>query len=170
MKPLLSIVIANYNYGRFLDEAIQSVIAQNMGNQVELIICDAVSTDSSVDIIKKYGKTIEGFANNLIPKSNPTAVDPEPRRYKVQWKRDEWKQYPLFIFGPCIMGVVETMLPGLYAHKQIRSTDVKPKTATATKSTTTSADTKSSAKTTDTKTTTQTDKSTKTKKQTKKAK
>lgn len=124
----------------------------------------------SVDIIKKYGKTIEGFANNLVPKSNPTAVDPEPRRYKVQWKRDEWKQYPLFIFGPCIMGVVETMLPGLYAHKQIRSTDVKPKTSTATKSTTTSADTKSSAKTTDTKTTTQTDKSTKTKKQTKKAK
>ena len=31
-KPLLSIVIANYNYGRFLDEAIQSVIAQDMGD------------------------------------------------------------------------------------------------------------------------------------------
>ena len=52
--PLFSIVIANYNYGRFLEEAIQSVIAQNMGNRLELIICDASSTDNSVEIIKKY--------------------------------------------------------------------------------------------------------------------
>ena len=58
--PLLSIIIANYNYGRFLEEAIQSVIAQDMGDQVELIICDAASADSSVDIIKKY-------ANGLPP-------------------------------------------------------------------------------------------------------
>lgn len=60
MPPILSIVIANYNYGRFLEEAIQSVIAQNVGDQVELIICDAASTDNSVDIIKKY-------ANGLPP-------------------------------------------------------------------------------------------------------
>ena len=51
---LFSIVIANYNYGRFLEEAIQSVIAQDMGDQVELIICDASSTDNSVELIKKY--------------------------------------------------------------------------------------------------------------------
>jgi glycosyltransferase involved in cell wall biosynthesis len=52
--PLLSIVIANYNYGRFLEEAIESVVAQNMGNKVELIICDAASTDNSIDIIRKH--------------------------------------------------------------------------------------------------------------------
>ena len=39
-KPLLSIVIANYNYGRFLEEAIKSVVSQEMGDKVELIICD----------------------------------------------------------------------------------------------------------------------------------
>ena len=53
-RPFFSIVIANYNFGRFLDDAIQSVIAQDMGDQVELIICDAASTDNSVEIIKKY--------------------------------------------------------------------------------------------------------------------
>ncbi len=58
MKPLLSIVIANYNYGRFLEEAIQSVIAQDAGEQVELIICDAASTDNSVEIIKKYAQDL----------------------------------------------------------------------------------------------------------------
>jgi len=53
-RPLLSIVIANYNYGRFLEDAIKSVIAQEVGDKVELIICDAASTDNSVEIIKKY--------------------------------------------------------------------------------------------------------------------
>ena len=53
-KPLLSIVIANYNYGRFLENAIKSVIAQEMGDKIELIVCDAASTDNSVEIIKKY--------------------------------------------------------------------------------------------------------------------
>lgn len=60
MNPVLSIVIANYNYGRFLEEAIQSVVFQDMGDLVELIICDAASTDNSVEIIKKY-------ANGLPP-------------------------------------------------------------------------------------------------------
>ena len=54
MEPILSIVIANYNYGRFLEDAVRSVLLQNMGDKVELIICDAASTDNSVDIIKKY--------------------------------------------------------------------------------------------------------------------
>ncbi len=62
-RPLLSIVIANYNYGRFLEEAIQSVIAQDMGDKIELIICDAASTDNSVDIIKKYAKYISWWCS-----------------------------------------------------------------------------------------------------------
>lgn len=53
MKILLSIVIANYNYGRFLESAIRSVLEQ-ADDRVELIICDAASTDNSVEIIKKY--------------------------------------------------------------------------------------------------------------------
>lgn len=59
-RPLFSIVIANHNFGRFLAEAIRSVAAQDMGDQVELIICDAASTDNSVDVIRK-------FANGLPP-------------------------------------------------------------------------------------------------------
>ena len=57
MAPFLSIVIANYNYGRFLDEAIQSVLNQSC-HDFELIVCDAASTDNSVDVIKKYSDKI----------------------------------------------------------------------------------------------------------------
>ena len=54
---LLSIVIANYNYGRFLEEAIQSVLAQSC-QDFELIICDGGSTDDSVEIIKRHAKRV----------------------------------------------------------------------------------------------------------------
>ena len=77
MPPLLSIVIANYNYGRFLEEAIQSVIAQNMGDKVELIICDAASTDNSVEVIKKYA--------NGLPPNTPLTTNHQPLTTKITW-------------------------------------------------------------------------------------
>lgn len=65
MNPLLSIVIANYNYGRFLDDAIQSVLVQIgdgdhqvRSDEVELIVVDGGSTDDSVEVIKKHADRI----------------------------------------------------------------------------------------------------------------
>ena len=74
-QPLISIVIANYNFGRFLGDAIESVIAQGMGDQVELIVCDAGSDDNSVEIIRKYANGLPpnvsyfGWVNSSIQNS-----------------------------------------------------------------------------------------------------
>ena len=54
MTPILSIVIANYNYGRFLEAAIKSVVEQDGFDKCELIVVDGGSTDNSVEIIEKY--------------------------------------------------------------------------------------------------------------------
>lgn len=70
-------------------------------------------------IVTNNADLFTGVANSLIPKSNPTAVDIRPREYAVEWKRDVWKPYPLYMFGPCIDGIKMTMLPGLYVHKQV---------------------------------------------------
>ena len=53
-NPILSIVIANYNYGQFLEAAIRSVVEQDSFDQCELIVVDGGSNDNSVDVIKKY--------------------------------------------------------------------------------------------------------------------
>ena len=76
--------------------------------------------NASIKEITQNAEIIQAFANGLIPKSNPTVVDAYPRRYKVDWKRDEYKPYELYVFGPAINGVIETLLPGLYVHRQIR--------------------------------------------------
>lgn len=75
MPPLLTIVIANYNYGRFLETAIRSVLSQSC-RDFELIICDGGSTDNSVEIIKKY-------ANGLSP--NTIADSHQSQTNKISW-------------------------------------------------------------------------------------
>jgi len=48
--PLVSVIVVNYNYGRFLIEAVESIIAQTYPN-IELIIADDASTDDSASIL-----------------------------------------------------------------------------------------------------------------------
>lgn len=55
--PQVSIIINNYNYGRFLKEAIDSALNQTYGN-TEVVVVDDESTDDSHTIIASYGDRI----------------------------------------------------------------------------------------------------------------
>lgn len=52
-RPLVSIVIAAYNHGKYLPETIESVLAQSYCN-LEIILVDDGSTDNTRDIAKSY--------------------------------------------------------------------------------------------------------------------
>ncbi|MEM9833375.1 MAG: glycosyltransferase family 2 protein [Bacteroidota bacterium] len=52
---LISVYITNYNYGKYLEQAIKSVLQQSL-QDFEIIIIDDGSTDSSSEIIAQYAE------------------------------------------------------------------------------------------------------------------
>jgi glycosyltransferase involved in cell wall biosynthesis len=53
----ISVIIPNYNYARYLEQAIESVLTQSYEN-VELIIVNNGSTDNSLEVLEKFGDKI----------------------------------------------------------------------------------------------------------------
>lgn len=55
--PLVTILINNFNYGRYLHQAIQSAIDQTYP-KIEVVVVDDGSTDESPEVIRSYGDRI----------------------------------------------------------------------------------------------------------------
>ncbi len=62
VPPRISIVIPSFNQGRYIEEAIRSVLLQGYPN-LELTIMDGGSTDHSVEIIQKYETWLTGWVS-----------------------------------------------------------------------------------------------------------
>ena len=75
-------------------------------------------------IVTRNAGFINSAAHTLLPKSNPSSPEATPRAYNVTWKRDEWKPTELYLFGPCINGVMKTMLPGLFIKDRTKVLDL----------------------------------------------
>ena len=59
----LSIIIPNYNYGKYFSLALESLYDQN-SDDFEIVIIDDASTDNSIEIIDEFSKKM----TNLIVK------------------------------------------------------------------------------------------------------
>ena len=101
-QPLVSVIIACYNHGSYIEESIQSVLQQTYPN-IELLVVDDGSQDDSVERIKKmqaqYGfdfraQSNQGLAktlNDCIARSHGSLIAPFgsddvmlPERIKTQ--------------------------------------------------------------------------------------
>ena len=49
MRPIVSVVVANYNGERYLAESLRSILAQSL-TELEVLLVDDASTDRSVAI------------------------------------------------------------------------------------------------------------------------
>jgi glycosyltransferase involved in cell wall biosynthesis len=66
-QPLVSVLIANYNYARFLPAALDSLLAQTCPHW-QAVVCDDGSTDDSASIVTGYAQRDSRIA--LVRKSN----------------------------------------------------------------------------------------------------
>jgi glycosyltransferase involved in cell wall biosynthesis len=53
-RPLVSILIPTYNYGRFVTDAVDSALAQEFLGALEVLVCDDGSTDDTQTVLEKY--------------------------------------------------------------------------------------------------------------------
>jgi len=61
-NPLISVVITAYNYGRFIEEAIDSVLSQDFPpDQLEVVVVDDGSTDDTGERVRRYGPQVRYF-------------------------------------------------------------------------------------------------------------
>ena len=61
-NPKISVVIPSFNQGLFIEDTILSIINQKYTN-LELIIIDALSTDNTIEVVKKYSDSINYFVS-----------------------------------------------------------------------------------------------------------
>ena len=79
--PKVSAIIPTYNYGRFVCQAVDSVLAQAWPN-VEVIVVDDGSTDDTADRLKSYADKIRYIYQTnrgLSAARNKCASGTEPR-------------------------------------------------------------------------------------------
>jgi glycosyltransferase involved in cell wall biosynthesis len=56
-RPLVSCIVPYFNGERYVDEALQSILAQTH-RPIEIIVIDDGSTDGSADVIRRYGDAV----------------------------------------------------------------------------------------------------------------
>ena len=94
---IVSIIITNHNYGRFLHRCLRSCLSQSLNeNSYEIIIVDDKSKDDSINIIKGYQK----FSKNLkllinkknlgVAKSANLAIKKSKAKYIVRVDSDDY--------------------------------------------------------------------------------
>ena len=57
MPKSISVVIPTYNYGRFITEAISSVLDQTRPPS-EIIVVDDGSSDETADVVREFGESV----------------------------------------------------------------------------------------------------------------
>ena len=106
-RPVVSVIVPNYNYGKYLERRIESILNQTF-RDFEIIILDDASTDNSNEIIEKYLKYPNvRFYKDIINSGNPF----------IQWHKGFLEAKGEFIWFAeaddyCDKNFLNTLLPG----------------------------------------------------------
>ena len=101
MKNLVTVYIVNSNYGKYISQAIQSVLNQTYKN-IEILVIDDFSSDNSKKIIKKYvsNPKIKIILNKKkigLLKSSNIAIKASKGEYVIRLDADDYFDKDLVI-------------------------------------------------------------------------
>jgi glycosyltransferase involved in cell wall biosynthesis len=87
--PLVTVVVPNFNYGHFIEEALESVVAQTHADW-EVIVVDDNSTDDSRERVKEVirrhrGRPIRLIHHDAGPSGTPTPINIGIRHMKGEY-------------------------------------------------------------------------------------
>jgi len=91
--PLITVYIANYNYSKYLERSIKSILNQTFQN-FELFIIDDGSTDNSREIIKRYEENEKVYTvfqrNKGLNRTNNVALKLSRAKYIMRLDADDF--------------------------------------------------------------------------------
>ena len=102
--PLVSIVTPSLNQGQFLEQTIRSVLLQGYPN-LEYLILDGGSTDTSIDIINKYSQWITYWISEK-DQGQSDAINKGFSRAKGEFVA--WLNSDDVLLPGCIRAIIET--------------------------------------------------------------
>lgn len=79
MEPVLSVLVPTYNHGAFITQALDSVLSQHVDFEVEVLIGDDCSTDTTGEIVKAYADKHRDRIRLISSSENVGAIKNEKR-------------------------------------------------------------------------------------------
>ncbi len=93
----ITVVITNYNYGKFLGRCLRSVLNQSIDeSQYEVIVVDDASTDDSREILNAYKPSVKSIfleSNSGLAFASNTGIRAAQGRYIVRVDADDYVHY-----------------------------------------------------------------------------
>jgi hypothetical protein len=62
VDPLVTVAVPCFNQGRYLQQALESIFAQDVS--VEVFVCDGGSTDESLEVIRRWEPRLAGWRSH----------------------------------------------------------------------------------------------------------
>lgn len=89
MKPLISVVMPTYNSEATIETALKSIRMQTVADQIEILVIDGGSTDTTCDIARRYGAIVLDNPQRLPEPAKCIGIQKARGQYVVFQDSDE---------------------------------------------------------------------------------